>query len=689
MKKLTLKSKILLILILSISAIMIMSTVFIVLNFGKNKDNTEGYSYIENSYHYDYSSLPELTASNYNSHREFKISSLNTLKILRTLVNESDGVDSSGHDEEYSSTCNFSGKILHLMSNINIGGFWTPIGWYYHKSGFIGIGAQTWDHTFHGTFDGNGYTITGITGFNKADTNSQTFGLFGDVRCADFLNVRISNCNISVNTNIDDFYFGLFAGYDRGATDGVYYATYENCYVNNVNINYSFSASRLTLGLLCGMIENSTLSCKNNIVIDCNVVNIGEDIGYFQCIGGLVGEIIQHGGKENSSLIESCVFIGKLSHRIPNADGTDYGYGLMAGIYGWYDSSNNDNNAEVPVVKNCSTKIYNLAKENRDWEVGGGNDTVYNNYLYNLYDVHGWPEDPESYGDKVVCKNSHVNGNKGDNVAISSWSSFISGVKISYTSEIENLDSYNLFLPKGSEYNKGRPILKRFVEYKVYNVVKSGPGDVNVDHFTIPWPSDSGSNYAGMGTSGELKEIYIDIIKLTITATSDCDYCISSKFAWPTNEDVLNIDFKDKEFDKCTIDFKESSNSSRTSTVKRVVMIGFTLQHIDAFDFSVYPGTTIKCEEKYNSETYQYSYVYTITNGGTCPTCKRALTSGNVVAKITYTPIIGAGESISKYIIDSYDSNGCIKKLNTEYTITETTTISPTFKLKEYDIEIS
>ena len=673
MKKLTLKSKILLILILSISAIMITSTVFIVLNFGKNKDNTEGYSYIKNSYHYDYSSLPELTASNYNSHREFKISSLNTLKILRTLVNESDGVDSSGHDEEYSSTCNFSGKTLHLMSNINIGGTWTPIGWYYHKSGFIGIGAQTWDHTFHGTFDGNGYTITGITGFNKADTNARTFGLFGDVRSADFLNLRISNCNITINTSIDDFYFGMIAGYDMGDTGGVYTSTYESCYINNVNINYSFSARRLTLGLLCGRLEHSTLLCKNNFVIDCNVVNNGEDVGYFQCIGGLIGEITQYGGKDNTSSIESCVFTGNLVHRIPYSVGSHQFYGVMAGIYGWYEYDMNENDAEIPVVKYCSTKIYNLTKENRDWE-SLGNDTVYNNFLYNLCNMYGWnDEESDVYGNKVVCKNSHVNGNKGDNVAISSWSSFISGVKISYTSDTENLDSYNLYLPYSSEYNKGRPILKRFVEYKVYNVVKSGPGDVNVDHFTIPWPSDSGANYAGMGTSGEINEIYIDIIKLKITPTPDCDYCISSKFAWPTNDDVLNIEFVYKEIPtNCTVTFNAH-------------MYVTAISNVGMFDFKLHPGSTIKCEKSNDGRTY----TYIVVKGGNCPDCGRPLTTGEQYARIQYVLPIEAGQPASKYELDSLDSGGFIKKLNTEYTITKSTIISPTFKLKEYDVEIS
>ncbi|MGN1113428.1 MAG: hypothetical protein ACI4RP_09500 [Acutalibacteraceae bacterium] len=137
---------------------------------------------------------------------------------------------------------------------------------------------------FTGTFDGSGYTISGLYYY---ENGAEATGLFGYTSGAEIKNLTIKNSYIRGNK---------IAGAFVGSADGI---TLINCH--NVN-TYVLSAD--TAGGLVGYATNINLSrCSNSGVVNTST--------YYDIVaGGLVAEI---GESTKKIIVENCINSAKLS----------------------------------------------------------------------------------------------------------------------------------------------------------------------------------------------------------------------------------------------------------------------------------------------------------------------------------------------------------------------------------------
>lgn len=150
----------------------------------------------------------------------------------------------------------YSGQYFKLGNSINLGGHeWTPIG-----------NSTT---PFEGHFDGNGYTIYGLSFQN--DVNGYA-GLFGKVEGSKISGLSVNNANISNQSSTTGIICGELAG------GGVI----SNCSVYGGSVSTSSSSSQSSsAGGICGLY--SSQSTINN----CNVRGISIKGGY---VGGICGQ---------------------------------------------------------------------------------------------------------------------------------------------------------------------------------------------------------------------------------------------------------------------------------------------------------------------------------------------------------------------------------------------------------------
>lgn len=130
-----------------------------------------------------------------------------------------------------------SDKYFSLTKNINLNEKeWTPIGSSYEKS-------------FKGTFDGNGYSVTGLS----INSKQQYLGFFGDIEQG-----TVKNLNVTGNI-ISDFYNN---GYGCvGGIAGTAYASYI------IGCSYSGSVTSINYntrtGGICGSVSGYVIGCYN------------------------------------------------------------------------------------------------------------------------------------------------------------------------------------------------------------------------------------------------------------------------------------------------------------------------------------------------------------------------------------------------------------------------------------------
>ena len=150
----------------------------------------------------------------------------------------------------------YSGQYFKLGNSIDLGGHeWTPIG-----------NSTT---PFKGHFDGNGYTIYGLSIQN--DLNGYA-GLFGKVEGSKISGLSVKNANISNQSGTTGIICGELAG------GGVI----SNCSVYGGSVSTSSSSSQSSsAGGICGLYSSE--STINN----CNVRGISIKGGY---VGGICGQ---------------------------------------------------------------------------------------------------------------------------------------------------------------------------------------------------------------------------------------------------------------------------------------------------------------------------------------------------------------------------------------------------------------
>jgi hypothetical protein len=115
---------------------------------------------------------------------------------------------------------NVGGKYI-FMTNIDLSEATSEGGEFYRDGkGWEPIGTP--DTYFKGIFDGNGYTIKGLTINNAASAHSTYAGLFGYCYLAEFMNIRLEDVQITVENTLrsqigKESQKGVFAGAIAGS----------------------------------------------------------------------------------------------------------------------------------------------------------------------------------------------------------------------------------------------------------------------------------------------------------------------------------------------------------------------------------------------------------------------------------------------------------------------------------------
>ena len=160
----------------------------------------------------------------------------------------------------------FEGKTLLLTNDINLNGYhWTPIG---NVTSYPGI-------SFHGTFDGQGYTISNLTASDNAKGYAAA-GLFGSLM-GTVKNVTLKNVNIH-----STHYAGAVVAYS--SKNG---ATVENCHVDGGTITSvpEYTGSAYDNGDNAGGIIGYYVT--DDKVTNCTAKNL--TITAYRELGGITG----------------------------------------------------------------------------------------------------------------------------------------------------------------------------------------------------------------------------------------------------------------------------------------------------------------------------------------------------------------------------------------------------------------
>lgn len=160
-----------------------------------------------------------------------------------------------------------------LASNISITEIWTPIG--------------TLDTPFTGTFDGNGYVISGLT-INNANADNQ--GLFGATNNATIKNLGITNVSVNAKNAVGAIVGNLMGG------------SISQCYVENSTVT-----GNNNVGSVAGVISNGAV-IKNSFATANVVLH-----AYSEC-GGIVGLML-------SGKVTRCYFAGVAHAESSRANG--------------------------------------------------------------------------------------------------------------------------------------------------------------------------------------------------------------------------------------------------------------------------------------------------------------------------------------------------------------------------------
>ena len=201
-----------------------------------------------------------------------------------------------------------------LTNNISLVEYdWTPIGVYSYN----GTQSNSWQ--FCGSFNGNGYSISGFTK-SKNDTQYEYFGLFGYLgQGAVIENLGIDLMSLYVIASSDDYsYIGGIAGYAKEVT-------VRNCNVKGYIILEGGKEEAYVGGLL-GKADKTTVICSGaNVETKAEVSNF---TGYDVYIGGFAGEISKSNVSDCYAMGEIKVtvsgnaYVGGFASRILNNDVT-------------------------------------------------------------------------------------------------------------------------------------------------------------------------------------------------------------------------------------------------------------------------------------------------------------------------------------------------------------------------------
>lgn len=337
----------------------------------------------------------------------------------------SDEADLMGFADLVNEGAAFEGKTVTLANDISLTGEWTSIG--------------DASHAFKGTFDGKGYTVSGL---KITDAAGGYKGLFGNNEGT------VKNFNLEGSIGAQSAYItsgadniGGAAGYNNGTVKGVNAAV--SVYVKTGNI-YAVGGVAGQNGAE-GVIEQ----CVNTAYIEGT-----------KCAGGIAGR--------SYGIIRECVNTGEIKG---NGGGKD-GIGGICGLAG----NKSDTCANLKITDCYNTGV--ISNNNGRWHGGIAGFADDNIYLQNCYDIgeikagYSWNWNPiighTDTADSgkgaidTICNNYSLEGlNYGDKTA-SSQPNTVGIIKTESEFKTEDMagllgsswtmDSYNI--------NDGYPVLK-------------------------------------------------------------------------------------------------------------------------------------------------------------------------------------------------------------------------------------
>ncbi|MBZ3935423.1 GLUG motif-containing protein [Methanimicrococcus blatticola] len=259
-----------------------------------------------------------------------------------------------------------------LTENIDLSGVtnWKPIG-------------PSHNFYFNGTFDGGGYTISGLTINDPASVN---LGLFGVAADASFSNVTLKNFNITGQsylgsliglvsiweyenridnvTVIDCNITGsdLYAGGLVGSFQSNYNGMIDNCSATG-KVTAGGQVGGLAGTILYSSIQNSYANCT------VNATYIPADLGPNQLIYGSAGGLA---GSITNSAVSTCYTAGNVQSASDKAGGL---FGLTSSLYA----------VNLTTISNCYSVCDVSAEETYAGGLVGLNTGEYINSISNCY----------------------------------------------------------------------------------------------------------------------------------------------------------------------------------------------------------------------------------------------------------------------------------------------------------------
>lgn len=305
------------------------------------------------------------------------------------------------HLENINKKTNLS-KCYVLIDNIDIlGKEWNAIGTILNTNGTISEFAN-----FTGTFDGNYYTINGLTRTSQItlDGKDTYFGLFSSVKNAVIKNLFISNVNITIprDKNSNSGYDVMIGALVGGITD----STISNIKVSNGQIvigtdNFKYDSST---GKYLDSVSEYVETSRGGIAGGIIGRSCGSSIGY--CVtdsvdvlcyaawsqtGGLVGKC----ARTSRTTIENSYASNVTVCSILKARSGDT-YAIAGGLVG------NDEKRIALVINNCFVNSIKYSGERYDHEhIGMGGETLTNN-------VCGNNDTFESSNTIIVAQNDEI-----------------------------------------------------------------------------------------------------------------------------------------------------------------------------------------------------------------------------------------------------------------------------------------
>lgn len=214
----------------------------------------------------------------------------------------------------------YAGKTVTLLKNVDLTGTeWTPIG-------------DTPDHTFNGTFEGNGKTITGMTVGNTAGTASAAFGstgtasgFFGFVNGGITVrNLTFSNVKVYAAGSVG---VGALIGNQCGGTSVV---------IDNVKIASGTVIGKQDVGGVIGKCSAQSITITN--CTNAATVTAAGNADYIKTIGGVAG-FIQPADGNGTVLVGTCRHTGTVDGSANTAVGGEpatsfENWAKLGGVFG-------------------------------------------------------------------------------------------------------------------------------------------------------------------------------------------------------------------------------------------------------------------------------------------------------------------------------------------------------------------